>query len=49
MLRTDYKVGGGGSVAIIHLGLYTILRTLLLERGLYIVHDTGRIRWFGVA
>ena len=33
--------GGGGSVAIIQLGLYTILRTLLLGRGLYIVHETG--------
>ena len=33
-------------VAIVQWGLYIILRILLLARGLYIVHETGRRRWF---
>ena len=45
--------GGGGvrlcSVAIVQWGLHIILRIWLLGRGLYIVHETGRRRWFGVA
>ena len=36
------------SVAIVQLGLYTILRILLLGRGLYIVYEIGRRRWFGL-
>ena len=41
-------VCGGVYVAIVHMGLYSILRTLLFGRGLYIVHETGRRRWFGL-
>ena len=35
-------------VAIVQLRLYTVLRTLLLGRGLYIVHEAGRRRWSGM-
>ena len=35
-------------VAIVQLGLYIILRTLLLGRGLYIVHETGRRQCSGL-
>ena len=46
---TKYILERNSYVAIVQLGLYIMLRILLLGRGLYIVHETGRRRWFGVA
>ena len=39
--------GGGGSVAIVHMGLYT--SDIGWGRGLNIVHKAVRRQWFGVA
>ena len=39
--------GGGGSVAIVHMGLYT--SDISWVRGINIVHETVRIQWSGVA
>ena len=39
--------GGGGSVAIVHMGLYT--SDIGWVRGINIVHETVRRQWSGVA